>query len=279
MANDETSIPGLGIALGGGAFRGAVHPGALKALEEEGLQPNFLSGTSAGAMVAAFYAFGTPPEKIRELAHKLRWLRISSFTLPKLGLLSNAEIGNFMETHLGDVLLENALIPIALVAADIRTGERVVFKTGSVAEAVMASTCIPGVFTPVEVDGRLLVDGAIVENVPVSVLNEMGARVSVAIDLGSGRYRTPQGIVEVLLNAFAIAVDQTTSRQTESADVLIRPDLTGYSLMDSGNSAKLYAEGFRSATHAAEVIHEATKDAEPSSWETLEQHFRKWLKA
>ncbi len=279
MADDQSSIPGLGFALGGGAFRGAVHPGVLKALEEEGLQPNFLSGTSAGAMVAAFYAFGTPPETIRKLAHELRWLRVSSFTLPKLGLLSNAEIGNFMEKQLGDVLLENALIPLALVAADIQTGERVVFKTGSVAEAVMASTCIPGVFTPVEVDGRLLVDGAIVENVPVSVLQDMGARVSVAVDLGSGRYRAPQGIVEVLLNAFAIAVDQTTRHQTEAADVLIRPDLAGYSLMDSGNSAKLYAEGFRSATHAADAIREATKQAEPSSWESLEQRFRKWLKS
>ena len=279
MADDETVTPGLGIALGGGAFRGAVHPGALKALEEEGLQPNFLSGTSAGAMVAAFYAFGTPPEQIRKLAHELRWLRVSSFTLPKLGLLSNSEIGRFMEKHLGEALLENALIPLALVAADIQTGERVVFKTGSVAEAVMASTCVPGVFTPVEIDGRLLVDGAIVENVPVSVLKEMGARVSVAIDLGSGRYRTPQGIVEVLLNAFAIAVDQTTRRQTEAADIVIRPDLSGYSLMDSGNSAKLYAEGFRSAALAAEALREATKQAEPSSWETLEQRFRKWLKA
>ena len=109
----------LGLALGGGAFRGTAHLGVLKALEEEGLRPGFLCGTSAGAMAAAFYAFGMPPEEIRNVARNLRWLKATNFTFSKLGLLSNNEIGKFVEKYLGEVVIEDSLIPLAVVAADI----------------------------------------------------------------------------------------------------------------------------------------------------------------
>ena len=129
----QTSI--IGLALGGGSFRGVVHLGILKALEEEGLQPGFISGTSAGALAAAFYAFGMPPEDIRDLARKLRWIRVSNPTLPRLGLLSNAELGRFVEKHLGEVMIEEAPIPMAILASDVTSGEKVVFKTGKVSTA------------------------------------------------------------------------------------------------------------------------------------------------
>ncbi|SVD17671.1 uncharacterized protein METZ01_LOCUS370525, partial [marine metagenome] len=212
MAEDPHT---LGLALGGGAFRGTAHLGVLKALEEEGLRPGFLCGTSAGAMAAAFYAFGMAPEEIRNVARNLRWLKATNFTFSKLGLLSNNEIGKFIEKYLGDVQIEDSSIPLAIVAADISTGEKVVFKTGSLATAIMASTCIPGVFMPTQVDGRMLVDGAIVENVPIKVLQEMGAKVCVGVDLGSGGYRQPETLVEVLLNAFSIAIDRTIHHQSE----------------------------------------------------------------
>ena len=157
--------------------RGTAHLGVLKALEEEGLRPGFLCGTSAGAMAAAFYAFGMPPEEIRNVARNLRWLKATNFTFSKLGLLSNNEIGKFVEKYLGEVVIEDSSIPLAVVAADISSGEKVVFKTGSLATAIISSTCIPGVFMPAQVNGRMLVDGAIVENVPVTVLKEMGAKV------------------------------------------------------------------------------------------------------
>ena len=112
----------LGLALGGGAFRGTAHLGVLKALEEEGLRPGFLCGTSAGAMAAAFYAFGMAPEEIRNVARNLRWLKATNFTFSKLGLLSNNEIGKFIEKYLGEVLIEDSSIPLAIVSADISTG-------------------------------------------------------------------------------------------------------------------------------------------------------------
>ena len=267
----------LGLALGGGAFRGTAHLGVLKALEEGGLRPGFLCGTSAGAMAAAFYAFGMAPEEIRSIARNLRWLKATNFTFSKLGLLSNNEIGKFIEKYLGEVQIENSSIPLAIVAADISTGEKVVFKTGSLATAIMASTSIPGVFMPTKVDGRMLVDGAIVENVPIKVLLEMGAKVCVGVDLGSGGYRQPESLVEVLLNAFSIAIDRTIHHQSEQADVIIKPSLSGYSLTDSGNSIKLYAEGYRSAIMVLDEIKLLVEKSGPSSLEVLEQKFRGWL--
>ena len=269
----------LGLALGGGACRGTAHLGVLKALEEEGLRPGFLCGTSAGAMAAAFYAFGMPPEEIRNVARNLRWLKATNFTFSKLGLLSNNEIGKFVEKYLGEVVIENSSIPLAIVAADISSGEKVVFKTGSLATAIMSSTCIPGVFMPAQVKGRMLVDGAIVENVPVTVLKEMGAKVCVGVDLGSGGYRQPESLVEVVLNAFSIAIDRTIHNTSDQADVIIRPSLAGYSLTDSGNSIKLYAEGYRSGIMALDEIRELVEKAGPSSLEVLEQKFRIWLES
>ncbi|MBC8258699.1 MAG: patatin-like phospholipase family protein [SAR324 cluster bacterium] len=267
----------LGLALGGGAFRGTAHLGVLKALEEENLRPCALCGTSAGAMAAAFYAFGMPPEEIRNVARNLRWLKATNLTFSKLGLLSNNEIGKFIEKYLGDVLIEDSTIPLAIVAADISTGEKVVFKTGSLSTAIMASTCIPGVFMPTQVDGKMLVDGAIVENVPVSVVKEMGAKVCVGVDLGSGGYRQPETLVEVLLNAFSIAIDRSIHHQGDLADVIIKPSLAGYSLTDSGNSMKLYAEGYRSGIMALDEIKLLVEKAGPSSLEVLEQKFKSWL--
>jgi len=267
----------LGLALGGGAFRGTAHLGVLKALEEENLRPGFLCGTSAGAMAAAFYAFGMSPEEIRNIARNLRWLKARNLTFSKLGLLSNNEIGNFIEKHLGDVMIEDSSIPLAIVATNISNGKKVVFKSGKLTTAIMASTCIPGVFMPVEFNGQMLVDGAIVENVPVNVLNEMGAKVRIGVDLGSGGYRQPKSLVEVLMNAFSIAIDRTIYHQQDKADLIIKPTLTGYNLTDPGNSIKLYAEGYRSGVMALEKIKLLIEKAEPSSLEVIEQKFRTWI--
>ena len=132
---------------------------------------------------------------------------------------------------------------------------------------------------PVQVNGRMLVDGAIVENVPVKVLNEMGAKVCIGVDLGSGGYRQPESLVEVLLNAFSIAIDRTIRHQRDQADLIIKPSLAGYSMTDSGNSIKLYAEGYRSGILALDEIKLLIEKAGPSSLEVIEQKFRSWIES
>ncbi|MGK5093591.1 patatin-like phospholipase family protein [Deltaproteobacteria bacterium TL4] len=267
----------MGLALGGGAARGIAHIGLLKALEEHDLKPDYLSGTSSGAFIACLYSFGMTPEDIRDLTAEISWLEISSFSLSKFGLISNDSIRKTVEKQLGPVLLENAPIPLAIIATDISNGEKVVLKSGSPSLAVMASTCIPGIFNPTKVNDRLLVDGVLVENVPISPLKEMGADLIIGVDLNGSRiYHHPEGLVDVLLNALSIAVDKNTDFQTKDADVLIKIELSKYSRTDSHNVWELYAEGYRSGTLAVKTIKAQIAKKEPSSLSRLEQKFRKW---
>ncbi len=175
----------VGLALGGGAVLGAAHIGVLNALEEYGISVNYVAGTSIGALIAAFLAFGKGWQEITEIVKDLNWLDISGISLSQFGLLSNKKLGRLIIENLGDVNFNEAFIPIAMVAMDISTGEKIVLKKGSLAAAIMASTCIPDIFVPVEINGKLLVDGGIVENVPVTTLKDMGADMIIGVDLNA----------------------------------------------------------------------------------------------
>ena len=251
---DEVSQKMLGLALGGGAYRGVAHLGVLKAFEEEGLKPGFLSGTSSGGLAAAFYAFGMPLEEIRDLTDKLHWLRVSTLNVPRLGLLNKPEFVRFVEKKLGSKNIEESPIPLALVTCDISTGEKIVLKTGSRSQALMATTCIPGVFSPVQEGERMLVDGALVENVPLTVLKEMGASVRVVVILGFESYRKPENMIHVIINAINISTDLTNLESEVKFDFIFKPQLESYGILDSVNYLKLCAEGYRSGMMALEKV-------------------------
>lgn len=135
----------LGLALGGGAALGAAHVGVLKAFDELKIKPEFISGTSIGAFVAAHYAFGTPIDELEEIALDLNWLDVGGFKLSKLGLLSNERLGEKILDQLGKVNIEESTIPLAMIATNISKGKKVVLKEGPLYKAVMASTCLPGI--------------------------------------------------------------------------------------------------------------------------------------
>ena len=218
-----------GLALGGGAILGAAHIGVLRALEEN-IHPQLISGTSIGAFIAALYAFNVSADEIEEMALELNWSNITSIKLSKLSLFSNRKLGELVSSTLGDVNIEDARIPLAIIACDIATGQKVTFTEGPVAQAVMASCCLPGVFTPVEIDGRLLVDGGIAENVPVSALRDLGANSLIAVDLSKKvKYNEPKDIFDVMSNTISIAIDNNTKSRTRPADLIIAPDLTSNS--------------------------------------------------
>ncbi|MDO9508566.1 MAG: patatin-like phospholipase family protein [Thermovirgaceae bacterium] len=238
----------IGLALGGGAVLGAAHIGVLKALKENDVSIACLAGTSVGAFVGAFCAFGMEWEEIDKIARDLKWLDVSRVSISQYGLLSNRKLGDLIIEHVGDVSFDQAKIPLAMVATDITTGEKVVLREGSVASAVMASSCIPGIFVPVEMDGRLLVDGGIVENVPLTPLQEMGADLIIGVDLNSGRRdERPQNIVEVLLRSFNFMLASATRLQTEEADILIQPDLSGFNMYDMDQEGDLFEAGYLEA--------------------------------
>jgi len=238
----------IGLALGGGAVLGAAHIGVLRALNEFNISISYIAGTSIGAFVAAFYAFGKSCEEIREMTKDLNWLDVSEISLSRYGLLSNKKLGEVITEGIGDVDFDQAAVPLAMIATDIATGEKVILREGRVSTAAMASTCLPGIFRPVEIDERLLVDGGIVENVPITPLQEMGADVIIAVDLLAKRtYKKPENIIEVLVNTFNYTLIAATKVQTEAADILIQPDVSSFNMINTNQVNDLIEAGYAEA--------------------------------
>ena len=238
----------IGLALGGGAVLGAAHIGVLKALEESEIEIDSITGTSIGAFVATLFAFGITAREIEVIVTELGWLDISKFALSKYGLLSNAKLGEAVRSIIGDVTFADANISLAVIATNIATGKRVVLDQGDVAEATMASTCLPAVFAPVEIDGQMLVDGGLVENVPLSPLRTMRANYIIGVDLNAKRkYEKPGDMIDVLMNALDIAIDNSTRLQTKNVDLLITPEVFHFSRTDRDNIERLVKVGYKAA--------------------------------
>lgn len=249
---EDPAEPVLGLALGGGAVLGFSHLGLLMALEEAGIQVHRVSGTSAGAIAAALFAFGVPPARSSTLLSPFTWRTVSNFSRNSLGLLSNEPLAEILRGELGEVMIEDAPVPLAIVAADVHTGEKVVMTDGPLALAVQASAAIPGIYAPVRIGDRLLVDGGIVENVPVRPLREMGADVVVAATLGEILdFQPVRTLLGVLTNAFLIAVNTATRLDLMgSADIIIEPDLEVHTHWDADQRDELIEKG-REAGRAA----------------------------
>ncbi|MGD2036153.1 MAG: patatin-like phospholipase family protein [Bacteroidales bacterium] len=235
----------IGLALGGGAVLGAAHVGALRAINDLDIKINYIAGTSIGAFVAAFFAFGKNWKEIKEIASKLRWIDITGISLSRYGLLSNENLGKTIVEHIGDKNIEDAGIPLAMIATDVTSGEKVILDKGSVADAVMASTCIPGIFNPIEINGKMLVDGGIVENVPINTTKEMGADFVIGVDLNSKhKYDKPDNILDVIMNSFHFLMQLADKLQTEDADLLIKPDLDKFNRSDMNQIDELIVKGY-----------------------------------
>jgi len=237
----------IGLALGGGAAKGIAHIGVLKAFEEEHIPIHCISGTSVGALVASYHAFGRPAESILSICSTLNLSKILNFTLERGGLFSTNAIRDMIHRDLGDVRIEDANIPLAICATDIETGEQLIFREGNLADVVCASMAVPGLFVPVEIGGRVLVDGGLVENVPISPLAKMGAGITVAVDLSHvSRYPKPDNTFDVITNAINIGIDFNTRKQLKNADIAVPLDLSGYSLTNNADRVEeLYQEGYQ----------------------------------
>lgn len=238
----------IALALGGGAVLGAAHVGVLRALTELDITVSMISGTSIGAFIASLYAFGKSWQEIRDLVFDLDWLDMTSLALSQYGLLSNRKIAGIVGALLGDKNIEDASIPLSIVATDIGTGKKVILAQGDVALAVMASSCIPGLFKPVEWAGSLLVDGVLMENVPVSPLVESGAASIVCVDLlARHAFKKPAHIIDLLLNAFYSTITNMTALQTDVADLSLSPDLSAFNLIDTAQIPDIMEAGYQAA--------------------------------
>lgn len=241
----------IGLALGGGAAKGVAHIGVLKALEDANIEVDYIAGTSVGAMIAALYAFKVDVETIGSLARRLTMSKVTSFKLNKTGFFSTESLRELMLEYVGDVAIEDAAIPLSIVATDINSGEEIILTSGSVVDAVCASAAIPGIYIPIEINGRTLVDGGLVQNVPIEALQTAGAGVTIASHLNSvSHYQEISHVLDVMRNAFEIAVSQHTQDQLKEADLLISMDLSDFSLRDN---TERYDELFNIGHQAATV--------------------------
>lgn len=177
----------LGLALSGGGARGLAHIGVLRALENVNIRPDFLTGTSMGGVIAAGYAAGLSPDELEQIALKYASVRklwgLADPTLPRRGLFHGERLLTFFDKQLQGHTFADLRVPLTLVAVDLNSGQEVHLREGSVAEAVRTTVSVPGLLAPVEKNGQRLVDGGLLNNVPVDVVREMGADVILAVDV------------------------------------------------------------------------------------------------
>lgn len=264
-SHDMTDRAEFGLALGGGFLHGLAHLGVMGVLEEHELTPGWITGTSAGAIAAAFTAFGVSTDEVQPALAELSWASLTRTHLfNPLGFATNEGLEDILVGALGDVCIEDSQIPFAVVATDINTGARVLLDHGPLVPAVRASCCVPGVYAPVEVEGRLLVDGALVENVPARAVRDLGAPLVVAVGFGIALpFQPVESWRQVMSNAFDIAANvQMRSEILAEVDVLIDPDVTGLSKMRGKDREGIIEAGRRRAEEALPALQELLKKEE-----------------
>ena len=238
--------PKLGLALGGGGARGFAHVGVIQVLEEAGLRPDLVVGTSAGSLVASLYASGKSPRQLQALAESMDESHFADWTLPLFnrGVLRGEALARYVQQQVGGALIEGMAMPLGIVATDLNSGEAIVFRRGDTGTAVRASSAVPGLFQPVRIAGRDYVDGGLVSPVPVLHAREMGADVVVAVDISSAPEGNPASdTLQILLQTFAIMGRSINALELRHAQVVVRPALTGSGSADFGNRRRAIEAG------------------------------------
>lgn len=227
--------PRVGLALGGGAARGFAHVGVIQVLEEAGIRPSLVSGTSAGSLVAAIYASGKNGTQLQKIAESMDESSIADWTLPLFsrGMLRGDALARYVNTQVGSKPIEEMQIPLGVVATDLNSGVEMLFQRGDTGTAVRASSAVPAVFQPVKINGHEYVDGGLASPVPVRAARKMGAEVVIAVDISSApEGNAANGSLEILLQTFAIMGKSINTFELKDADVVVRPSLVGVSSAD-----------------------------------------------
>jgi len=238
-------VPAIGIALGGGFARGIAHVGVLKVLEEEGIPVRMIAGTSVGALIGAAYCSGVTIAELEEVAYKVRFTTFARWTLSRYGFASNDRMVSFLTRTLKVQTFEELRIPLGVTATDFNTGEGTVFTSGSIIDPVRASCAYPGMFLPVEIRGRWLVDGMLSHPVPTRPLRVMGAERVLAVHLRGQWSKTtaPRHLLDVVGQSFAIAQDMMSPVWKSAADLVIEPDVAGFDYDDFKRAGELIRVG------------------------------------
>lgn len=248
--------PLIGVALGGGFARGLAHIGVLKVLEQENIPIDFIAGTSVGSVIGAAYASGVCAKEMEEIAAIVRFKDFSRWTLSRFGLFSNDKMALFLGKSLRCKTFEELRIPLAVTATDIVTGEPAVFTSGPLVDPVRASCAYPGMFLPVNVNGRLLVDGLLAHGVPAAPLRDMGAERVLSIFLSAHwvRPKGPRHVFDVIGQCFSIAQTKMCGPWKAASDIILEPEIGEFGYDDFARSRELIKAGEAAARAALPQI-------------------------
>ena len=298
----EQARPKVGLVLSGGAARGLAHIGVLKALEEQGVRIDAIAGTSMGAVIGGLYASGYSVEELEKLATTLDWQQALSDAPPRkdipfrrkqddrdflvkqklsfrddgslglpLGVIQGQNLALLLESKLAHTAdtrdFDKLPIPFRAVATDIASGEKVVFRKGHLPQVIRASMSIPAVFAPVELEGRLLVDGGMVDNIPLDIVREMGVDIAIVVDIGTPLRSRKQlaTVVDVLNQSITLMTRRNSEEQLAALhpnDVLIEPPLASFGVTDFGKAEEMIDAGYR-ATRILDARLARLRPAEP----------------
>ncbi len=221
-------VPKFGLVLGGGAARGFAHVGVIQVLEEAGIKPDLVVGTSAGSLVAAFYASGQNGAQLQKVAETMEEATITDWTVPLLGrgMMRGDGLARYVNSHTGNRRIEELKMPLGIVATDLRTGDGVLFQRGDLGIAVRASSSVPAVFEPVRIGNREFVDGGLASPVPVRYARQMGAEYVLAVDISSLPEVGKTGdMFQILMQTFTIMGKSINNFELRNADLVVRPAL------------------------------------------------------
>lgn len=238
----------IALVLGSGAARGFAHIGVIKALEAQGIVPSIVVGTSAGSVVGALYASGMSGFDLQQQALGMQENMVADWTLPDRGVLKGEALQDFINQKVRNLPIQKLPKALGVVATDLQSGEMVLFRRGDTGMAVRASSAVPGVFQPVEINGRDYVDGGLTSPVPAQAARAMGADFVIAVDISSVNRRDKlTGTLDVLLQTFAIMGHAISNYQLEDADVVIRPRTSAVSSTDFADRNQAILEGEKAA--------------------------------
>jgi NTE family protein len=241
--------PRIGLALGGGAARGFAHIGVIQVLEEAGIKPDLVAGTSAGSLVAALYASGKTPQELAAMALTLDEGAITDWSFPGRGVIRGEALARYVNQQAGGRPIEQLRLPLGIVATDLDSGAPVLFQRGDVGTAVRASSAVPAVFQPVRIGEREYVDGGLVSPVPVRFARQMGAELVIAVDISTPpEGAATDGAMKLLLQTFAIMSRSINRFELREADVVLRPSLVGVSSADFQSRVRAIRAGREAAT-------------------------------
>ncbi|HZS05134.1 MAG TPA: patatin-like phospholipase family protein [Blastocatellia bacterium] len=254
--------PRVGLALGGGVARGMAHIGVLRELEKNNIPVDLIAGTSVGSLIGAGYAGGLSADDLEKLARKIRWSDLGRVTVSRLGFFNSARMEDYIRSIFPVHRIEDMQIPLGVVATDIQEGKMVVFTEGDVALAVRASCAIPCYFTPVMVNGRMMVDGGLVGHLPAAVARGMGADIVIAVDVHSQGLPipAPTNIFTIMYQSLSVMGRSSVTYLYQDADVVVNPQVGHIRPDDLSRADEMIAAGEKAAR---EVMHRIKQKLEP----------------